>query len=418
MKILWVSHLIPYPPKAGVLLRSHHLLKELSRHHQVDVIAFNQRGLIEPYFDSFENGINEARSFLLDICNRVEIFDCPTDSTRYQKLICAVRSLVSRYPYTVNWLSSKSFGQKLIDMHRTEKYDFIHFDTIGLMPYLTEELLSAAIGLDHHNVESHMLIRRSALEKNWLKKIYYYQEGVRVKNLEKKYCAIVDINITCSELDSRRFMDFIPSDNFVSIPNGVDVNFFRPSCIDPDKNKLVFIGTLDWYPNMRAIRFLSFQLWERLKKAMPDITIDIIGSRPPADVVSFSKEHKDFVVHGFVNDLFPYLDSAAIYVCPINDGGGTKLKLLDAFASGKAVIADPIACEGLNVTDGVNVVYASTPDEYINKIKLLLSNAELRRCIEKNAREHVVQHFSFESIGRLLAHHYGLAVQKKMIRSA
>ena len=413
MKVLWVSHLVPYPPKAGVLLRSHHLLKELSRYHEVDLIAFNQRGLMEPYFETYEQGAAEAKAFLETICKRVSIFDCPTDASPLRKKICAATSLISRYPYTVNWLASGDFQQELIKMHKENQYDFIHFDTIGLMPYLTPEMHNAAIGLDHHNVESHMLFRRASLEKNWLKKFYYFQEGVRVKSLEKKYCKLVDTNITCSDLDSIRFNDFVHSDNFITVPNGVDINAFKPSEVLPDKNKLLFIGTLDWYPNIRAVKFLAFDLWQKLKAELPNIVIDIVGARPPQDLVEFGKQNSDFHVHGFVNNIDPYFEKALIYVCPINDGGGTKLKVIDALASGKAVIADPIACEGLSVTEGVNILFAATVDEYIEKIKYLVANPDVRIQIEKNARYHAVSHFSFSAIGNRLAQHYESVVKHR-----
>src|SRR5688572_12068234 len=132
MKVLRVSHLVPYPPKAGVLLRSHHLLKELSKYHEVDLIAFNQRGLMDPYFETYDQGTAEAKAFLGSICKRVNIFDCPTDVSPLRKKICAVTSLISRFPYTVNWLASNDFQHALIKMHHENKYDFIHFDTIGL----------------------------------------------------------------------------------------------------------------------------------------------------------------------------------------------------------------------------------------------------------------------------------------------
>ena len=413
MKVLWVSHLVPYPPKAGVLLRSHHLLKELSKYHEVDLIAFNQRGLMEPYFESYEQGTAEAEQFLTTICKRVTIFDCPTDTSSLRKMICAATSLISRFPYTVNWLASKDFQRALVEMHTENQYDLIHFDTIGLMPYLTVDMHTAAVSLDHHNVESHMLFRRAGLEKNWIKKFYYFQEGFRVKLLEKKYCRLVDTNITCSDLDSVRFNDFVHSDNFITIPNGVDVNAFKPSEVAPDSNKLLFIGTLDWYPNIRAVRFLGFDLWKKLKAELPNIVIDIVGARPPQDLVEFGTLNQDFNVHGFVNNIDPYFEKALIYVCPINDGGGTKLKVIDALASGKAVIADSIACEGLNVADGVNILFASTVDEYIEKIKYLISNPNIRINIEKNARDHAVNHFSFSAIGNELAQHYESVVNQK-----
>jgi polysaccharide biosynthesis protein PslH len=119
-------------------------------------------------------------------------------------------------------------------------------------------------------------------------------------------------------------------------------------------------------------------------------------------------------VHGFVDDIDPYFEKALIYVCPINDGGGTKLKVIDALASGKAVIADSIACEGLNLTEGVNILFASTVDEYIEKIKYLMANPDVRIAIEKNAREHAVNHFSFSAIGKKLAQHYESVVNQKM----
>ncbi|RYY77037.1 MAG: glycosyltransferase [Gammaproteobacteria bacterium] len=406
MKVLWVSHLVPYPPKAGVLLRSHHLLKELSKYHEVDLIAFNQRGLMEPYFETYEEGTTEAKSFLTSICKRVNIFDCPTDGSSLRKMICAATSLISRFPYTVNWLDSRDFQQTINTMHKENQYDLIHFDTIGLMPYWDPAMRNAAISLDHHNVESHMLFRRASLEKNWIKKFYYFQEGVRVKSLEKKYCKLVDTNITCSDLDSARFIDFVHSNNFITIPNGVDINAFKPGKAYPDTNKLLFIGTLDWYPNIRAVRFLAFDLWRALKSQLPQMVMDIVGARPPHDIVEFGKQNQDFNVHGFVNDIDPYFEKALIYLCPINDGGGTKLKVIDALASGKAVIADPIACEGLGVTDGVNILFATSVDEYITKIRFLMDNPDIRVSIEKNARDHAVNYFSFSSIGNKLAQHY------------
>ena len=116
----------------------------------------------------------------------------------------------------------------------------------------------------------------------------------------------------------------------------------------------------------------------------------------------------NFKVHGFVDEIQTYLDGATVYVCPINDGGGTKLKILDAFSSGKAVIADPIACEGLNVQDEHNVLFASTPDEFVTQIEKIINNPDLRNKLETNARKHVESHFSFSAIGKELAEHFDL----------
>lgn len=417
MKILWVSHLVPNPPKAGVLLRSHNLVKELSKHHQVDLLAFNQRGLISPYFESYEQGTMQSYKVLSSICNKIRFIDCPTDKHKLSKFFCAFSSLLSRTPYSVNWLKSKAFAQALVEMCKETDYDAIHFDTISLAPYIKYVTSSnpLVLTLDHHNVESHMLIRRAQQEANILKKIYFYQEGLRLGWVEKKYCPMFHSNITCSELDSARFKKFIKGASFKSVPNGVDIDFFKPSHTPPEPKRLIFIGTLDWYPNTRAVRFIAREIWPRIRSKIPDIKIDIIGSRPPSDIVDISRMDENFKVHGFVDEIQTYLDSATVYVCPINDGGGTKLKILDAFSSGKAVISDPIACEGLNVQDEHNVLFASTPDDFVTQIEKIINNSDLRNKLETNARKHVESHFSFSAIGKELAEHFDLLHTQKTV---
>ena len=404
MKILWISHLVPYPPKAGVLIRAHHLVKELSKYHEVDLIAFNQRGLMEPYFNTYEEGTRQSRAILENFCRRVEFHDCPTDKSRFSKYWCALKSLFTKFPYTIAWLQSTAFKQRVEELHQTHHYDLIHCDTISLAPYI-DNIKNTPLSLDHHNVESHMLLRRAQMESNPLKKFYYWQEGNRLVKFEKKYCPLFSTNITCSELDNDRFRQFIPNARYQSIPNGVDIDFFRPG--DERRNShIIFIGTLDWYPNIRAVNFIANDIWPILKRRRPEIVVDIVGSKPPQELVALGQRDERFNVHGFVDDIMPLLNHATAYVCPINDGGGTKLKLLDAFAAGKAVVADPIACEGLLSTDGENVLYAETAEQFVSQIERLFDDESLRLNIEKNARGHAVNHFSFTAIGKSLADHF------------
>jgi glycosyltransferase involved in cell wall biosynthesis len=405
MKILWLSHLVPYPPKAGVLLRAHHLVNELSKHHEVHLIAFNQKTLIEPYFESYEKGTQVAYDKMRENCKRVHFIDCPMDKFAHSKLLCALKSLVSKYPYNINWLKDDTYGALVKRWHQEESYDLIHCDTISLTPYV-EGINDCLLSLDHHNVESHMLIRRSELDKNLLKKLYFWQEGKRVESYEKKVCPQFTTNLTCSELDSIRFEAFCPNASFTEISNGVDINAFTPAEAEPKKASLIFIGTLDWYPNTRAIRYIANEIWPKIKNEVPDIEINIIGAGAPSDLIKLSEIEKNFNVLGFVDDLKPYLDNATAYICPIDDGGGTKLKLLDAFASGKAVIAHKVACEGLKVEDGKQALIANDPDTYVKQIKNVIADKALRQQLEKNARTHAEKHFSFSSIGKQLADHF------------
>lgn len=402
MKILWISHLVPYPPKAGVLIRSHYLVKELSKHHDVDVIAFNQRGLIEPYFESYEAGTKKSMEVLSEFCENVKFFDCPVDKSSLHRYWCALSSLVSKHPYNMNWLKSEEFRAAVNDLHLENHYDLIHCDTISLAPYI-DAVKNVTLSLDHHNVESHMLTRRAEQEKNLLKKFYFWQEGKRLEKIEKHYCPIFDINITCSDLDNDRFETFIDNAEFSCIPNGVDISVFKPSGKEPLKSRLIFIGTLDWYPNTKAVMYIAEKIWPLLKARVPDVTIDVVGARPPEKLIALSKEDANFRVHGFIDDLDQCLSDATAYVCPIDDGGGTKLKILDALSAGKAIIANPIACEGIQCEDGKNVLYATTPEQYVEHIENIFNNESFRKTLEVSARDLAVSKYAFESIGKKLS---------------
>jgi polysaccharide biosynthesis protein PslH len=402
MRILWLSHLIPYPPKGGVLQRSYNLIKEVSRYHEVDLLAFNQEKLITPLFDSCEHGVKEARVELTKICKNVDFFSIPCLKTDVHQGLTALFSLFSQ-PYNINWLRSRAFGESLKEKIASDVYDLIHFDTISLLPYFKFIPEGVSTCLDHHNIESHMLLRRSKIEENFLKKFYFWQEGLRLQQFERKFCSKFSCNITCSDVDTDRLSIIAPGAKVVTVPNGVDLQYFKPQGLRKQTSRLIFVGTLNWYPNIEAVFYIAEELWPQLKKRYPGLHFDIIGVNPPERIVTLSKKYQDFHVHGFVDDVRPYIEAASIYVCPIHDGGGTKLKILDAMAMGSAIVAHPIACEGVNVSDGVNVLLASDPPSFVDKISRLLESPDMRSSLGLNARTLMETSYGFEAIGQQLS---------------
>lgn len=402
MKILWLSHFIPYPPKGGVLQRGYHLLKQTAKYHDVHLLAFNQKDLITPLFKDIETGVAEAKEHLQDLCNTVDFLPIPCDESSLKKKLLAFKSLFTKHPYTLNWLESSEFEQRLLKVLSEHEFDFIHFDTISLAPF---KHLCGSIpsSLDHHNIESHMLYRRASKEGNWLKKAYFYQEGKRLERYEKSFCPEFSFNFTCSDVDTQRLQEIAPSSSAHTIPNGVDTEYFKPNLDYTKSNRLIFAGTLSWYPNIEAINFIATEIWPKIKKQFPEACLDIIGANPPKNIISLAEDDPNFTVHGFVDDIRPLLNEAKCYVCPIKDGGGTKLKIVDALSIGMAIVADDIACEGINVTNNSNVLFASSSDEYLNSIQSIFNNSELQNNLEKEARELAVKEYSYDKIGKQLA---------------
>jgi polysaccharide biosynthesis protein PslH len=402
MKVLWFSHLVPYPEAGlGVLQRSYHLVRELSRAHEVYLLAFVQRKIIEDLLGDVEEGLKRAREHLGQYCARVEFLPIPSDSSRLRRTWLAARSLTGAHPYTIRWLQSEVARRAAADWNASIDFDVVHFDTLSLAPY-RKIFTRGAKSLDHHNIESEMMLRRAQIEGHPLKRLYFWQEGLRLRRYERRVCPLFDLNITCSSLDTQRLKRVAPDLAVAEVPNGVDTEYFRPNRNFEHPRSLVFAGNMSWYPNAAAMLFFADRVWPRLKAKVPGVTIDVIGGNPPPRLSALAARDGQFRVRGFVPDVRPYIGQAAVYVCPISDGGGTKLKILDALAMGKAIVTHPIACEGIEVQDGRNVVFARQPDEFAESIATLLESPELRKQLSLNARSLAESSYSYSLIGRRL----------------
>jgi glycosyltransferase involved in cell wall biosynthesis len=291
------------------------------------------------------------------------------------------------------------------DWCRETSFDVVHFDTIGLAPYLDMTGRTRKV-LDHHNIESDMMIRRAKNATNIIKRAYYYQEGMRLRWYEKKVCPRFDVNITCSKLDSERLRGIVPNVEVAEVPNGVDIEYFSPRTATVKPHSLVFAGNMTWYPNQDAMRFFVELIWPLLKSRIPDVSMDIIGANSPERLSAYTDVDPRLRIHGFVKDVRPFLAESQVYICPIRDGGGTKLKILDALAMGKAIVAHPIACEGINVTSGRNIMFATSPAGFATAVQGLFEDPVRRSKMEISARELAVTEYSYESIGRKLAELY------------
>lgn len=405
MKVLWLSHFMPYPPKGGVLQRGYYLIKELSKYAMVDILAFNQPRLLYPLLPNCADPEATAVRELSEFSRVIGWEHVPLSHRSFGTGLIALKSLVSRYPYNVNWLASRSFSKLLTQALKNSSYDIVHFDTIGLAYYralVTRYSPNSKLSLGHHNIESHMLLRRAEMQGNWMKNMYFLQEGVRLARYEKRQCPKFDLNVVCSDLDAQRLSELTSIPRMRTIENGVDTEYFTPGASLGDPKKLIFVGTMNWYPNADAMRFFLSSVWPLLTGSEPGLSIDIIGANPPDDILESQREDSRIKVHGFVNDVRPYLREAGIYVCPIRDGGGTKLKVLDAFSSGVPMVAHPVACEGIAVEEDKHVLLASDPVSYSEKIFGLMHDEVARRRLSSEARTLANERYSFASIGRRL----------------
>jgi len=408
MRLLWASHFIPYPPKSGKHLRSYHLLRGVAARHDVDLVAFVEESWLRIFYPSREAGLGDCARELGQMCRSVSFLTIDRLQRPGGKWRTALEGLVGTSSYTIRCLQSRDARQTFAEIAARESYSLVHFDTIGLAPFRTLFAATPAT-LGHHNIESHMLLRRASSERHPLKRLYFLQEGRRVQRYEAEVAVRFAAHITCSDLDNERLRAIAPHANAITIANGVDIEYFQAARRESVAPSIIFVGSLNWYPNVDAILFLLREIWPLAKVAVPNLRLDIVGSAPPPNIVELAKSLEDVTVHGFVDDVRPLMNAATLYVCPIRDGGGTKLKILDAFAMQQCVIAHPIACEGIDVVPGRHVQFAESAEAFAQSIVRLLQQANERQEMGRAARQLVVERYSFAQIARRLCEIFELA---------
>lgn len=401
-RVLWLSHFLPWPPKGGLMQRSYYLMRELSRHHDVRVVAFRQHA---HQFD--EGRLKEAKAALSEFATLSHVSDLPEDRIRGGRAALALRSLLPGPPYTIRWGTCEEYASAVRLAIEEFRPEIVHFDTVSLAPYL-DLVGKIPATLNHHNIESHMLLRRAEQEKNPLKKLYFQQEGTRLARYERAVARRFRLHLVCADLDGARLVQTVGTVPILEVPNGVDLEYFQPmgdvEAQQPDS--MIFVGGLSWYPNASAMRLFVQQIWPKLVSQRPKAELKIIGRHPPPDIVTAAQQDERIKVMGYVDDIRPVVAASMVYVCPIFDGGGTKLKMIDAMGMGKAIVAHPVAAEGLGLEHGRNVLLSDDPAKLAEYCIQLFDDPVLRHSLGAAARLRAEAAFGFEAIGAALAKTY------------
>lgn len=402
MRILWLGHNLAYPPKGGPLQRNYNLLKEAAKHHEVHVLVFDQPA-------SRPRGVTpqDCVTALSKFCASVDWVPLSRDSLGMSRYSRALGALVTGEPYEFRWLRSKDMARRVQGLADRVRFDVVHTDTLGLASYIP---LIPHVGkvLNHHDIQS-VLVQRRALSKSSLvwRKFWSY-EAAHLLAAERRWCPQFNVNMVVSDDEGHLVRPSCGGSKICVVPNGVDIGYFTPRP-DPGGHRLLFCGRLDQLANKGAISYFFNSIWPELSARMKDLQIDVVGKNPPAWLLELSQRDLRVKVPGFVDDVRPYFQKATVFVCPITDGGGTRLKILDALAMGMPVVTTTFAASGLALLDGQHLLMADTSHDFIQKTLRLLSDKILRRLLAGNALGVIRQIYSWETIGQSLVKAYAEA---------
>ncbi len=396
MNILWLSHFVPYPPKGGCFQRSYNLLKEVARKNDVYLIALRNKGSTHPLSE-----MEMAKTELGKFCKQVHLIDISSRISGISLYILAMKSLLQGRPLSVNLFRFDVMKRCIKQVSDSVRFDVVHYDTISLAEYFND-VGGVPKVLNHHGVESFMMRRRIVNEPNPLKKLYFLIESRRLRRYEEEYCVKFHLNIAVSELDKSMLKQIAPSARFEIVENGVDIRYFSAQNDYGSKDRLIFAGRLDQYSNRDAIHHFCTSVWPLVRDANPGMRLTIIGSGAPPHLTEIAKNDRRIELLGYVDDVRPYFARAMAMVCPIRDGGGTRVKILDAMAMGMPIISTTIACEGIDVVPGVDLLIANTPGEFNEKIREVYANDTLRAALGTRARAKAEEIYSWDIIGEKL----------------
>jgi polysaccharide biosynthesis protein PslH len=399
LRILWLSHFVPFPPKGGCFQRSYNLITRVAAQHDVHLVAMKHKRGTHP-----EDETRLARTELLRHCATVDILDI-SDSTRTVNLaLRGLKSLLTGSALTVEIFRSTPFRTKVRQVMRDFAIDAVHLDTISLAQYL-DEVDAVPTVMTHHGAESFMIHRRVRLERNPIMKLFFLAEWRALRRYEQQVCPRVALNAVVSAADQDILAAIAPASRFVVIENGVDVDYFKPMSPTAGRS-LIFAGRLDQYSNRASILFFVREIWPLVRRDYPDAVIHILGSNPPEALMAAARIDPAIRVHGFVPDVRPFFRDASVVVCPIRDGGGTRIKVLDALAQGMPIVSTTIGCEGIEAVPGRDVLVADTPAEFAKHIARIFEDPELRLSLARNGRALAEQVYSWDRIATNLVRAY------------
>lgn len=405
VRILYVTQIVPYPPHGGVLQRGFNLVRELGRHHQVTLLAFHHP-------DELPNGepLDRSRTELGRFCARIEYFPLWPKQSALHKLVAFSAGALYPLPFSVLAHKSAALARRIAQLCGDQTQDIVHLDTIALAPY-ARFCAGVPTVLVHHNIESQLMARRADYESNALARAYVRAQASRLTRYERRESGKFPLNITVSDADAATLGQICPGVATAVVPNGVDTEYFTPH-FGEETPALIFTGGMNMFANRDAVEWFLDSIWPLIKAAVPGVRFYAIGQRPSTRILDVAASDSAVEAPGFVDDVRPWVARSAVYVVPMRVGGGTRLKMVDAMAQGKAIVATSLGAEGIDGEDGKHFLLADEPEQFAGYVVKLLQDRELLNRFAVAARQRAEERYAWPILGRRLANCYEQAIER------
>jgi sugar transferase (PEP-CTERM/EpsH1 system associated) len=380
-KLLFLTHRFPYPANKGDKIRALNILEHLSATHEV--------------FLGCVDGDAAGEAPIAWATGRGFHLYCGA-SSQYGRLPRTAWSLLRGEPLSNGYFWHGGLGRWVAHVLETERPELIYVFSSAMAQYVrkrpsTSHLIMDFVDVDSVKWKQYADTRRAPF--SWL----YGLEARRLLRHDREVARVADVSLFVSTAELELFRSIAPeaASHAYAVPNGVDTAYFTATSRPPASGQIVFVGVMDYWPNVEAVQWFATEVLPLIVKHHPAAKFKIVGSKPTAAVRELAS-NPAIEVTGAVDDIRPFLNAARVVVTPLRIARGIQNKVLEGMAMGRPVVTTPQALEGIPAEDGVHALVARTPEAFCNAVVRCLEEAETARIGER-AREFVVSRFSWAS---------------------
>jgi glycosyltransferase involved in cell wall biosynthesis len=362
------------------------MLRHMHRRHEIHFVA-----TADPAYPEGPERSSEYCRRAYPLEHRVP----PKNSAAF--LIQLARGLTSPVPLAVSRFHSPRFGDILAKLIRENRFDRAVIDFLVPASYFPD--VSRGV-LFQHNVETLIWRRRAQHARDPLRKLYFQRQAELMYRFERDICRRVGHTVTVSANDAEQIRNMFGVMNVSRIPTGVNVEYFSPPPAVSPIADLVFIGSMDWQPNVDGIIWFVKQVLPRIRRRKPGCTLAIVGRTPPPHIARLAARDPGICVTGTVPDVRGYLWGSTVSVVPLRIGGGTRLKIYESMAAKVPVVSTSVGAEGLDIDPPNDIYITDSPEDFAARCLDLLEDAGARKRLAEEGWQRVTSRFSWDKVAR------------------
>jgi glycosyltransferase involved in cell wall biosynthesis len=394
-----LTQVLPYPPDSGPKVKTYNVIKYLAQCHRVTLVSFVRGDQSEPM------------CHLRRYCQA--IYTVEMERGVVQDGLAMARSLLTKQPWMMVRDDRRAMRHLIDRLLAERRFDVVHADQLNMGQY-AGRVPGAFKILDAHNALWLLYKRLWETTPVGPRKWLLGRDWRLLKAYEGRLVRQFDAVLAVSHEDKAALQQAAgQAVDIAVIPIAIDTGEVKMIKREAEPAHILHLGTMYWPPNIDAVKWFVHQVYPLIRQQRPDVQFDVVGARPPAELLALNDAGLGINVTGYVEDPTPCQRQAAVVVIPLLAGGGMRVKILNALAEGIPIVSTALGCEGIQVTPGKDILIGNAPEEFAAEVLRVLDNPALGNQLSANGRRLVEEMYDYRKACRPLDDVYARAASNR-----